>query len=171
MTQDSKHLKKLWPHMETSQWENMTMKTHWLSVQWPHWQCHLLILQVTPTLVPYLSPKFVYLQLILASTNRQNLKLAWPNDNQKIKSWPISAKWWTHLHLQRYGTSHLTDPRTRFLQQPKEVCDMWQIPRSWGYSRPMTAWWGTTDYPAPCLLTHCLLVPRPNTATSLHRCL
>ena len=25
---------------------------HWLSVQWPHWQYHLLILQVTTTLVP-----------------------------------------------------------------------------------------------------------------------
>ena len=28
----------------------------------------------------------------------------------------------------------------------------------------MTACLGTTDFPTPCLLTHCLLVPRPNAA-------
>ena len=151
--------------------EKMTMTIHWLSVQWPHWQWHLPILQVTPTLVPYLSPKFVYLHLIRASTNRPNLKLAWQNDNQERQSWPLRPKWWTHLHLQRDGTSHLIEPRKQSLLQPNEVCDMWQIPQSWGDSRPMTACWGTTGYLIPCLLTHYLPVPRHNADTSLPRCL
>ena len=46
------------------------------------------------------------------------------NDNQERQFGPLSAKCWTHLHLQRDGTFHSAEPRQQFLLQPNEVCDM-----------------------------------------------
>ena len=82
---------------------------------------------------------------------------------RKMVDAPTLAKRW-NIPLERAKKTVLATTQ-------RGVCDMWQIPRSWGDSRPMTASWGTTYSPIPCLLTNDVPVPRHNTDTSLPRCL